>query len=269
MRMPWRRRSKRGTGWRRDPEDRRDRSYYGLPSTIAPPEAVDLSRHVPTILDQGETSSCVAHAFAYAIAIAESRANLPYDPISRAQLYSCARALTGDESRDEGTYLRSAARALQVLGVAPEAAMPFRASKINDRPPIEAMMLAHPRRGGVYRRIMGSGPVRSYAVRRALEAGNAVAFGAEIAESFLAHRGTAPVRQPEGGERLAGGHAMCLVGYDGSGARIVNSWTDRWGDGGFATLEWPYVEGDYCSDFWVISGWDRLRDALAVAGVES
>ena len=261
MRLPWKK-SKMGTGWLRDPEDKRDRVFFAMPRTEDPPESVDLSRHVPTILDQGNTSSCVAHAFAYAIAIAESQSHLPYDPISRLFLYSNARALTGDDRRDDGTYLRSAARALQVLGAAPESAMPFRPGRINDRPQIDAMMLAHPRRNGVYRRVMGSGLGRIHQIKRGLEAGHAITFGAEVTARFISHTSDDVVEAPEQGEPIVGGHAMCAVGYSPDGLRIVNSWSASWGEGGFATLSWEYVGGEFCDDWWVVTGWDRLREAF-------
>jgi hypothetical protein len=265
MRLPWKK-SKLGTGWLRDPEDKRDRSFFMMSAGGAePPESVSLARYVPTILYQGETSSCVAHAFAYAIAVAERRAGLPYDPISRLFLYSNARALTGDERRDDGTYLRNAARALQVLGAAPESAMPFRESKVNERPGIEPLMLAHPRRGGTYRRIMGSGEGRISQLKRALETGRAVTFGAELPSRFISHDGGGVIAPPRSGEPIVGGHAMCAVGYSLDGLRIVNSWGPGWGDQGYATLSWEYAGGDYCSDFWVVEGWERVRKATEVA----
>ncbi|APV50345.1 peptidase C1A papain [Betaproteobacteria bacterium GR16-43] len=33
-----------------------------------------------------------------------------------------------------------------------------------------------------------------------------------------------------------GGHAFCIVGYDRRGFLVQNSWSEKWGDGGFATL---------------------------------
>ena len=47
-----------------------------------------------------------------------------------------------------------------------------------------------------------------------------------------------------------GGHAFALVGYDRTGFLVQNSWGERWGDGGFATLTYEdWLE--HAMDCWV------------------
>lgn len=49
---------KNGTGYRRDPEDRRDKvAVFGVSSL---PSSASLRRWIPDVLDQGPTSTCVA-----------------------------------------------------------------------------------------------------------------------------------------------------------------------------------------------------------------
>ena len=105
---------------------------------------------------------------------------------------------------------------------------------------------------------MGSGGGRVTSIKRALQAGHAVVFGADVDQAFLAYSGEGIIGPPGGA--IAGGHAMCIVGYDHESFTIVNSWTESWGDGGFARLSAEYVGSDYATDFWIVAGWDRLRE---------
>lgn len=266
MIWPLKKRPKRGTGWLRDLPDARDQFYYQTPRTPEPPAEVDLTHHVIEILDQGNAGSCVAHAYAYAIMIAESQAKLPYDPISREYLYYNARALTGDQNEDNGTYLRSAAKALQVMGAAPETAWPYKMSTLNKDPGIQAHMLAHPRRNGTYQRIGSKRDARCNSIRRALAAGHAVVFGAELPERFMDYT-SGVISVPTDADTIVGGHAVCICAYDATSFTIVNSWTDEWGEGGFARLSPEFIGSEFCDDFWIVSGWQRLRDAFEPGGV--
>jgi C1A family cysteine protease len=262
MIWPLKKRDKRGTGWLRDPHDPLQHPFYETPRTEEPPKSVDLSRHVVRILDQGNTSSCVAHAYAYAIMITESQARLPYEPISRLYLYSNARALTSDQKHDDGTYLRSGARALAVMGAPPEYAMPFDERKINESPGIGAHMLAHPRRGAIDRKILATGIPRINAVKRALEAGHPVTLGLDLERSFITHNDESVIEVPSSDAALIGGHAVCLCGYDEDGPEFPNSWTKTWGNGGFGRVSWEYIASPYCADLHIVTAWDRLREAF-------
>ena len=257
MTWPFKKKPRRGMGWLRDPHDPSDvqRAFY---ATGEVPTSADLTSHVTEILDQGSTSSCVAHAFAYAIMVAESQAGLRYDPISREYLYYNARAITGDQDRDEGTYLRNAAKSLVVMGAAPESSWPFNPKTLNKAPGIGAHMLAHPRRNGTYSKVFGSGSARCNSIKRALAAGHAVCAGFDVTNDiFDVTDGI--VEKPISDSAVVGGHALAIVGFDMDGFRIVNSWNTSWGDRGFATFSNEYVGSTYCSDIYIVQGWDRLK----------
>ena len=40
---------------------------------------------------------------------------------------------------------------------------------------------------------------------------------------------------------LQGYHAVTALGYDAGGVRVENQWGTYWGDGGWATLSWAFV----------------------------
>jgi hypothetical protein len=66
---------------------------------------------------------------------------------------------------------------------------------------------------------------------------------------------------------LLGYHEVLIVGYDATGVRIQNSWGTYWGERGFATLAWDFVEQD-SREASVMDGFaDISNPAPAVASV--
>lgn len=257
----------RRLGYLRDRPDPRDQPFAIARPGLPPPESVDLRGNLSAILDQAETSSCVAHAYAAAIDVVETMAGLEYHPLSRLYLYYAARAQTGDQKVDGGTYLRSAARALQLVGAPEERFWPFEAKRVNRQPMPEAYMQAHPRREGLYERVQGVGDMRLLHIKRALSEGHPVVFGTQVAESFLSNSGSFRIQRPGKTERQVGGHAMCCVGYDRDGFIIVNSWGRAWRDDGTARLSHDYMAWAGTSDLWLIKRWRAVRDLLVIPGV--
>ena len=39
-----------------------------------------------------------------------------------------------------------------------------------------------------------------------------------------------------------GGHEVAAYGYDATGVKIANSWGKGWGNAGWATLSWDFVD---------------------------
>jgi hypothetical protein len=237
--------------------------------------AFSLEEHIPSvdgvrvILDQGATSSCVAHSFVNALSIVEQRAGLPYIPASRLYAYYHARREEGRGAivADNGTYLRTCAEGLGKFGVPDEKWWPFSTFSltVNQRPNYKALSEAHPRMGGKYARIYEYAIDRVQAVKNALVAGHPVAFGTLIADSFMGARGNLHVDLPRPAERIAGGHAMCLVGWKTEKSktwfRVLNSWGSGWRDGGLVWMSEDYIASSTTTDLHVIHGWKRLQEA--------
>jgi len=85
-----------------------------------------------------------------------------------------------------------------------------------------------------------------------------VVFGISVYESFesekVAKTGIVPL--PENTERMLGGHAIVLVGYDNEKKLFIfrNSWGEQWGDKGYGYLPFEYVcDANLASDFWVVN----------------
>ena len=70
--------------------------------------------------------------------------------------------------------------------------------------------------------------------------------GIQVFESFqnVSSDGLVPV--PQSGEKLLGGHAIVLVGFDESKQLVEfrNSWGDGWGDYGYGWLPYAYFDRD-------------------------
>jgi len=250
-------------GCLKDKPDPRDHLMAAPLNASALPERASLRQHVKHVLDQGPSSSCVANAYAQAITICEDMAGLEYDLPSRLYVYSCARALTGDERYDGGTQMRGGAKALQVMGAPPEAAWPFDLSKVNEVPGLRPHMQAHPRRGGTYTRLAGTGDTLIAQCKASIADGYPFVFGTLVGEQFWNATGRDMMTRPLPSEQMGGGHALTAVAYDPEGITVVNSWGDAWADQGFVRMSWDYITWSESYDFWVVRSWQRIKDARA------
>jgi len=252
-------------GYRPNPPDDRDLSIDAL--SLGQASANGRVLFVPEILDQGSTSSCVGHAMATAVGVMEVENNLLYEPASPWFVYYHSRLQHGDEKVDGGTYIRTACDAARHEGMPAtqywdRGALNFR---VNRQPGRNAYRFAHGRRGLSYYRIKGFADEKLLQIRAAIDAGLPVIFGSTVRQSFLDWNGPDVIDAPKQSEPVAGGHAMCMVGYDSArGFKIVNSWGTRWRDHGCAWLTPDYVIG-FCRDETVISGWERLAKGRKVA----
>jgi len=93
------------------------------------------------------------------------------------------------------------------------------------------------------------------------------AFGIPLSESIHQSMKTGKIPYPSRGEKKLGNHALLAVGYDdririrnrkpGSpetvGAiRVQNSWSRKWGDGGFGWVPYEYLTRSHARDFWTL-----------------
>ena len=92
----------------------------------------------------------------------------------------------------------------------------------------------------------------------ALAAGYPVIMGFLVYSSFMssgvARSGLMPYPNSRR-ERLLGGHAVLLVGYDNKTGRFIarNSWGNAWGDRGHFYMPYEVVTNTaMSSDFWII-----------------
>jgi len=254
----------RALGYRRapggGPRDRDARHHLG---TAPAPTTSDLRPIFGPAVDQLALSSCVANAIADSVRAVQVR--LGADPgraqlLSRLALYWLARAETGEQDVDQGSFIHLAFQALNTFGFAPESAWPYTdaGEKWKQKPPLFALESAFDQRDDKrpevdYRRILSSGGGLVDDVKRALGGGMPVVFGVEVTEAFVnADLGPTGIAQAPGpGDAIAGGHCMLLGGHTPDYAWARTSWGDGVFDHGWFKIAWDYLE--VSEDTWMIA----------------
>jgi C1A family cysteine protease len=94
-------------------------------------------------------------------------------------------------------------------------------------------------------------------MRICLAQGYPILCGISLYESFISKRvaRTGILELPRKDEAVIGGHAVLLIGYEDARKRFIirNSWGTKWGQEGYFTAPYAYLENrHYSSDFWTI-----------------
>jgi C1A family cysteine protease len=243
-------------GWVPDLPDHRD-FLYAVPARTKRtlPKAVSLRAQCPKpIYDQGELGSCTGNAIAAALEFDQIRQKLPESTPSRLFIYYNERAVEGAVQADSGAQIRDGIKVVASLGACPETIWPYDVAKFATKPPVAAYRSAAARKVTLYRRIAQD----LDQFRSCLASGYPFVFGFTVYESFesdaVASKGV--LNMPEPHEKAVGGHAVLAVGYDDSTRRFLirNSWGADWGDGGYFTMPYEYLEHqDLTDDFWTIT----------------
>ena len=257
-----------------------DARYNGLPQkrsgeAIRPlPPRVDLSRYVPTVINQGRDGTCVAISVGYYMrtmleAIRRGlthRRQIDQLRLSPAYLYNAVKDQT-DSACADGIDAGLALEWIKQNGLPSLADFSFP----NCRPPIALPAQANSRLLDYVKlfSITDSEVEKIYATKKTLSEVSPVVVGVQTTASMknlafsrsfiprlqafasvLTPGDNANVRsgftrwRPERADALSFGHALCVVGYDdmlfGTGAfKLVNSWGSSWGDGGYFWLTYP------------------------------
>ncbi len=216
------------------------------------PTKVDLRPYLTPVENQGATNSCTANAMAGAYEYLAKRLQGKADDVSRLFIYYNARALDGDPSIDEGTYLQSCIQVLQKYGACSERTWNFDPDRIFDQPDDPSYNEAADFLVETAERV----DVDLDTMRSCLAEGYPFAFGLQLFGSFQKVGSTGLVPMPDRDrEKHDGGHAMLCVGYsDHDRVFIVrNSWGDDWGDRGYCYIPYTYMtDAELNSDCWTI-----------------
>lgn len=223
-------------------------------------QGADLTPFVVNVLNQGNLGSCVANAWEQALRIEARRRGWVGELAelgSRLFGYFNARAETGDERKDAGTYLRTYAAALSKNGRCAESIWPYRETWCNDRPSDRAYQRAKAMKGlRGYFRIFDQGDRRIKAIKDALDAGHPVVFGTLIDSDFMVEQGPSIVGVPSL-NHIEGPHALLIVGYRIENGKtlfkVLNSWGEGWRDAGFVEFTEEYIVWAKTEDLWVAS----------------
>ncbi len=231
-----------GTGLDHTPEQLLEASRSATPPAelvasggqIDLPPSLDLSSRFPPPGNQGSIGSCGGWAVAYAAKSFQEKSERDWDMENQMHRFSPSFLYNQvNGGRDSGSSFPDLFAILMTHGAASLATMPY-TTDYRRQPDAAAFREAqqYPIRSFV--RIPPGG---NTAIKSMLVQGKAVVFGMEVDQSFMNYTGGI---FRGGSGRTLGGHAMAIVGYDDSrrAYRIINSWSTRWGDGGYAWIDY-------------------------------
>ena len=236
--------------WTRDKVDKRD--YLYAPTVAKLSTYVDLRPYCSSIEDQGRLGSCTGNAIAGAIELLMKRNN-KFADISRLFIYYYERLLENTVNYDSGAYIRDGIKACYTYGAATENLWPYDISKFRNRPSIDAVNDAKKRKVKLYERVSDFNGVIN-----AIDNGYPVTIGFDVYSSFdspaVARTGIMPYPNTKK-EKLLGGHAVLIVGYNKNNDTFIvrNSWGKYWGDNGYFYMPFQVIKNNtMSSDFWII-----------------
>jgi len=236
--------------WRPDKPDSRDYKYRV--SHLDSNQSVDLRPYCTAIEDQGALGSCTGQAIAGAIELLNKRNGIIND-VSRLFIYYYERALLNTINYDSGAYIRDGIKVISKQGAPLEKLWPYSISRFRNQPSEAAIKDALLRKVTLYERAANHN-----ACLDAISNGYPVTIGFYVYSSFessqVAKTGIMPYPNTNK-ERILGGHAVLLVGYDKTKQRYIarNSWGTGWGDKGYFYMPFQVIENTKMSgDFWVI-----------------
>jgi len=240
-------------GWRPDVPDVRDHSFsIAAPTKL--PSLIDLRDACPMVYDQGKLGSCTANAIgaAYEFDVMKQK-KVDFTP-SRLFIYYNERVIEGTIKQDAGAEIRDGIKSIAQTGVCTEKTWPYTISKFAKKPTKASFKEATKHKAVTYQRVNQN----AIDLKTALAAGFPVIFGFSVYESFesveVARTGVANL--PLADERMIGGHAVLLVGYDDHTQRwlVRNSWGTNWGQAGYFTMPYSYLTNrNLASDFWTVT----------------
>jgi len=251
-----------GLGWLPDLPDQRDRVFepevtLGALAAAPLPKKVDLRKECPGVYDQGHLGSCTANALAAAFDFDRHKEGRAFMTPSRLFIYWNERDMEGTVASDAGARIRDGVKVLRKIGTPPEADWAYNITAFKDKPTAECFTIAEKNQALTYLRIQRPAAAKAYDMQACLTSGYPFVAGIGIYESFenpdVAKTGIVPM--PAKNEKLLGGHAILIVGYDETNMRFIvrNSWGTSWGDNGHFYLPFDYLTNEHlASDMWVI-----------------
>jgi C1A family cysteine protease len=244
------RRKVQGFGWIPDLPDHRD-LLYPMSDTLSYPSSVDLIPGFPACYDQGNLGSCTANAIAGIIQYVQKQESIPLVMPSRLFIYYNERAMEGQVGQDAGAQIRDGIKSVVNLGACPEVPdWPYDITKFSVQPPAQAYSDAL---AGVVTKYMRVSQVGS-TVFQCLANQHPFVGGITVYESFMNAAG-GDIPMPSQSEKVLGGHAIVICGYDQQTGRFKfrNSWGSGWGQNGYGTLPFAYLlSPNLASDCWAI-----------------
>ena len=215
---------------------------------------LDFRTKCPAVYDQGKLGSCTANAIGFCYHFDELKQDeaSPFQP-SRLFIYYHERNMEGHVNTDSGAEIHDGIQTIKEIGVCSEDSWPYDITKFTEKPADTCFETAKQ-----HRSISNAAITQSIEqLKAALIMGFPVVFGFTVYESFegndVATTGNMPM--PASGEKVLGGHAVALVGFNDDRRVFIvrNSWGASWGDQGYFYMPYEFITNpEYASDFWSV-----------------
>jgi len=241
-----------------------------MPRASALPPDVNLRQWCSPVENQESLGSCTANAGVGMLEYFEKRAFGKHLDASRLFLYKVTRNLMQLRG-DTGASLRSTMGAMALFGVPPEKYWPYKTSDFEIEPPAFCYSFARNYQSLQYFRLDPTGLTKDEVlnlIKSFLNAGFTAIFGFTVFSSIGQAGQTGKIPFPIQGDNIEGGHAVLAIGYDdnveitntGAGSnktvgaiKIRNSWSDKWGEGGYGWLPYEYILSGLAKDWWSLT----------------
>lgn len=253
------------------------------------PKSVDLREWAPPVEFQGGFNTCSAHVVSNLLEYFEKRAFGHSIQASRLFLYKVAKNFLG-HTGDDGTYIRQVMGVLKALGAPPEKFWPYLDSGSFEEPNRQDPRIDEEPSAFCYAIASDFEALQAYRLDRKDEPNSErlmvrakahltselpFAFGIPLYASIREAKTNGLIQYPGENEKPVGNHAIVAMGFDDSieipvsgsesektkGAFLIqNSWSEKWGDGGFGWVPYKYLTEGLAKDFWTLikAEWPNL-----------
>jgi len=205
------------------------------------PPSVDLSLNFPEPGNQGNQSSCVGWATAYALKSYQEKVEIGWSLNTAEHLFSPAflyNQINGGQ--DKGSYIHEALQLVVDKGLATLDKMPYSPTDYLTQPGQDAVQQALNYRARSWTKINDTSQIKAALVNR-----KPLVIGIPIYQNFYNLKGADAVYNTTSGNN-DGGHAVTIVGYDdnrfGGAFKVINSWGINWGDGGYFWMPYNFAQ---------------------------
>lgn len=223
------------------------RGLIGVSNYFA--SAVDHTKYLDFVPDQGATNSCVGQWHSSAIYLAGQAQGRPVPRPSRRWSYAVSRYMaTPGVLVDMGCSARLMCLGTERHGIIAESRLPFAPSEINEPPPFDADIAgADALFTGYFRADADTDQLRA-----ALEKGQFPGIAIATYQNFVDWGADGTVYDEPAGE-FRGYHMLTLCGYRPGAFLVLNSWGSGWGAGGLCWMSDRFIRSRYTFDRYIVT----------------